>query len=246
MRAGCIDCGRPRRLPACLSSGIRSWTRPDNRPGMRSRQEPAMSMVNPVVPSDVHVARGAHSSPTVGTCLMELVSVIGGERFSDRPKCVHPTLATIARTVNDHVGDDSRQRLVTLLPTMMTGPPASDPRVGPAIALSCLDTAAQFEPGRLLSGHRRRVLHHLHAAELRVDERRRLRGVAWLSDLRRQFAVFRAVATATGLVFHYGDDALVALLNGATEAASRVGTPPTVAPAPPIARSRELAGAGAR
>ena len=40
-----------------------------------------MSMVNPVVPPDVHVARGAHSSPTVGTCLMELVSVIGGERF---------------------------------------------------------------------------------------------------------------------------------------------------------------------
>src|SRR3954466_14350365 len=113
-----------------------------------------MSIVNLALPPDARLSRGAHSSPTVGTCLMELASLMADERFGDRPKCVHPTLATIARTVNDHVGDATRQRLGTLLPAMMTGPVA-DRRVGPAIALSCLDTATSLEPARLLRAHQR-------------------------------------------------------------------------------------------
>lgn len=54
---------------------------------------------------------GAHRDAEAGSCLMEYVSVLAGERFSDRPGCTHPALAAIAWQVNDAVGHDARQEL---------------------------------------------------------------------------------------------------------------------------------------
>lgn len=62
------------------------------------------------------LSAGAHADPTAGACLMEYVSVLAGERPSDRPKCVHPGLAAVARVVNDAVADTVRQGLILLAP----------------------------------------------------------------------------------------------------------------------------------
>lgn len=65
------------------------------------------------------LARGRHTRPEEGSCLMEYVSVLAGERFGDRPGCTHPLLAWAARRTNDAVGDDVRPQLATLAPDLI-------------------------------------------------------------------------------------------------------------------------------
>ncbi|GLY46959.1 hypothetical protein Lesp01_06150 [Lentzea sp. NBRC 102530] len=58
------------------------------------------------------LARGWHRTPADGCCLMELTSVLAGEVWSDRPACVHPVLACVARCVNDQSTEEGRRRLL--------------------------------------------------------------------------------------------------------------------------------------
>ena len=50
---------------------------------------------------------------------MEFASVLAGERWSDHPSCTHPSLAYLARLVNDHISDDGRQQLAPLIPSVV-------------------------------------------------------------------------------------------------------------------------------
>lgn len=55
-------------------------------------------------PDGMPVLRGGkHRRPEDGSCLMEYVSVLAGERFSDRPRCTAPVLARLARHANDRL-----------------------------------------------------------------------------------------------------------------------------------------------
>ena len=47
---------------------------------------------------------------------MEMASYLAGERWSDHPKCTHPVLASLARCVNDALGDVRRQELAMMIP----------------------------------------------------------------------------------------------------------------------------------
>ena len=58
------------------------------------------------------LARGKHSSPRHGACVMELASMLAGERFSDRPRSVSPVIAAFLRGYNDLVDDHRRQDLM--------------------------------------------------------------------------------------------------------------------------------------
>lgn len=71
---------------------------------------------------------------------MELASYLAGERWSDHPACTHPLLAALARLVNDNVGDESRAKLVGLVPSII-GLASDDLRVDARIALRCATTA---------------------------------------------------------------------------------------------------------
>lgn len=64
------------------------------------------------------LARGRHRTPRRGASLTEVASLLAGEPWSDRPDCVHPLLADLARLVNDHVSDACRPELVTLAPAL--------------------------------------------------------------------------------------------------------------------------------
>jgi hypothetical protein len=59
----------------------------------------------------VRLGRGKHSSPEHGACVMELASMLAGERFTDRPRTVCPVIGAFLRTYNDAVDDDRRQGL---------------------------------------------------------------------------------------------------------------------------------------
>ncbi|WP_245777914.1 hypothetical protein [Lentzea xinjiangensis] len=58
------------------------------------------------------LSKGWHRTPADGWCLMELTSVLAGEVWSDRPACVHPVLACVARCVNDRSSEDGRRELL--------------------------------------------------------------------------------------------------------------------------------------
>lgn len=61
--------------------------------------------------ASVRLEPGRHRSADDGVCVVELASVIGGERFTDRPRCVDPVIGAFLRSWNDGVGYADRQRL---------------------------------------------------------------------------------------------------------------------------------------
>jgi hypothetical protein len=81
---------------------------------------------------------------------MELASYLAGESWSDHPSCTHPLLASLARDINDHVGDEVRSRLAPLIPEVI-GLTGDDPRVDAWIAreagLTALPIAAAERQG---------------------------------------------------------------------------------------------------
>jgi hypothetical protein len=61
--------------------------------------------------TSVRLEPGRHRSPNDGVCVVELASMLAGERFSDRPDCVCPVIGAFLRSWNDGVGYADRQRL---------------------------------------------------------------------------------------------------------------------------------------
>ena len=91
------------------------------------------------------LSAGKHWSPRRGACFMEFASFLAGERWSDQPRCTHPLLAQLAREVNDHVHDGSRQRLLPLVPSVI-GLTSDDARVDAHLALLAASTALPIAP----------------------------------------------------------------------------------------------------
>ena len=54
--------------------------------------------------SSVRLEPGRHRSPGDGVCVVELASMIAGEKFTDRPNCVCPVIGSFLRCWNDRAG----------------------------------------------------------------------------------------------------------------------------------------------
>lgn len=65
------------------------------------------------------LSAGRHRSARKGACFMEFASFLAGERWSDHPTCTDPTLATLARAVNDTMSDEHRGGLITDIPRVI-------------------------------------------------------------------------------------------------------------------------------
>jgi hypothetical protein len=65
------------------------------------------------------LSAGKHRNPRKGACFMEMASFLAGEKWSDRPKCTHPLLASMARLVNDALTDEERPRIAMLVPEVV-------------------------------------------------------------------------------------------------------------------------------
>ena len=63
--------------------------------------------------------KGAHDDAEAGMCLLEAVSYVAGEPFSDNPKCTSPVLGAFGRALNDVLPDDKRQALRDYIPSMI-------------------------------------------------------------------------------------------------------------------------------
>jgi len=59
----------------------------------------------------IKLSKGKHLSPEHGACVMELASMLAGERFSDHPRSVSRPIASFLRSYNDMLDDERRQDL---------------------------------------------------------------------------------------------------------------------------------------
>lgn len=102
---------------------------------------------------------------------MEYVSVLAGERFSDRPRCTRPALAWLGQRVNDAVSDAARDELILRAP-LLALPCPQDPteRILASVTLAAL--AAGADERRVHGAARRRVPGG--AARFRLGTRLRL------------------------------------------------------------------------
>jgi hypothetical protein len=95
------------------------------------------------------LGRGVHANPRRGCNVLEYASVLASERWSSRPRSVHPALADVADMVNDQMADDNRRLLTPLAPWLL-GTSTADPRAWPAITGVCIGAVLAWasEPGK--------------------------------------------------------------------------------------------------
>ena len=62
---------------------------------------------------------GSHKDLDAGACIMELVSYIANEPWSDHPKCACPILTQYAIRMNDKFNDEHRQLLKPIIPLLL-------------------------------------------------------------------------------------------------------------------------------
>jgi hypothetical protein len=134
------------------------------------------------------LARGRHKAAGHEACVMELVSFLNEEEWSDHPHCVQPVLAAAARAVNDRVSDEGRQRLVDLAPRL-AGTAKADWLVGAQLVVLCTQAAlnaprTQHEVWQELTAAQRtaRYLLGRQSAAERARCSWRVRATIWLLD----------------------------------------------------------------
>jgi hypothetical protein len=101
------------------------------------------------------LSAGRHRSAKRGACFMEFASYLAGERWSDHPACTHPSLASLARLVNDLTADSARSRLSVLIPSVV-GLNGDDPRIPLLVsvlaATSALPVASAMRQSTIATG----------------------------------------------------------------------------------------------
>jgi hypothetical protein len=85
------------------------------------------------------LSTGRHRNARRGACFMEYASFLAGLRWSDHPQCTHPSLAALARLVNDLTSDSNRSRLTVHVASVI-GLVGDDPRL--PVILSSLAAAS--------------------------------------------------------------------------------------------------------
>jgi hypothetical protein len=139
---------------------------------------------------------GTHLSPEEGACLMEWVSVLAGEPWSDAPATTHPLLAHLGRLVNDAMTPIGRQALIPLAPRLK-GLNSIDPAISAELAELTTGAALRVRPGLRLSWMHAAARRHLRLVTGRAATGRREGAV---TRLRRRIyhhgPAHRAVETA--------------------------------------------------
>lgn len=128
-----------------------------------------------VLPDGMPVlSRGRHTGPEEGACLMEYVSVLAGEPFTDHPACVEPLLIRLAWAVNDCAPPPVRATLVHLAPRL-AGTRNDNLLTAPTMLATCINTVARnasVEDDAFLLAARARAHRRLAKLEQRPSGRR--------------------------------------------------------------------------
>lgn len=79
-------------------------------------------MIARELPNNLVLSSGGHKAPGDGFCVMEAVSYIAGEPWSDTPQCTCPVIAAFLRSWNDAItNQETRTRLLVPLIPLVVG-----------------------------------------------------------------------------------------------------------------------------
>lgn len=150
------------------------------------------------------LSRGKHRNPRRGACFMEFASFLAGERWSDRPSCTHPALASLARLVNDWTTDAGRSAIAPMIPSVI-GLSAGTPTLELVLAIRSAAAAipvASEERQRLLAVGLIRTLQRLDAVDPAAADVQRSTVIAALHQVpyaekwaRQQIRLVRSATT---------------------------------------------------
>ena len=107
------------------------------------------SRPNPPLPP-AQLTPGTHLSPEDGACLMEWVSALAGEPWTDHPTTTHRLLAHLGRLVNDAMSPNARQGLIALGPRL-SGLDSQRPAMTAEVAELTTAYALSVRPGLRLA-----------------------------------------------------------------------------------------------
>jgi hypothetical protein len=89
--------------------------------------------------------RGSHNPNSGQACIMEYVSVLSGENFTDAPKCTHPVLGHLSRRVFDMMSsNDARHTMVPYIGRLFGTTPPQDPAERKALAIALAKSAVEW------------------------------------------------------------------------------------------------------
>jgi hypothetical protein len=129
-------------------------------------------------------------------CVMELVSRLAREPWTDRPACVHPVLSSVARAVHDHSSSVGRRELLQLAPQFLdTARPGFESSA--RLVSVCVSTA--LAGGETTGEERRRLAAAYQTAQHLLGGDERPAGAArwWLPVLGRRSEAFYRTFVAT-------------------------------------------------
>ncbi|MDL5157376.1 hypothetical protein [Actinomycetospora termitidis] len=165
---------------------------------------------------------GAHRDARSGSCVMEYVSVLAGERFTDRPQCTHPAVAALAWQVNDAVSHDARQALALRAVDLVGAGRDHDGPVRPLVLAAIARAGLALDPQNRFFG---RLERRIEAARARADARRaagqdpgdgaggRLSTLLHVGPVNHACAHLLVAARAAGLDGSARDGVMLALLD---------------------------------
>ena len=89
------------------------------------------------------LSKSSHSGPQEGMCVMEMVSFLAGEEWSDNPPCSSPVVARFCQVINDRFGQDVRDKLQAYVPRLIgTASPNHDGERAEFLAWAAVRTFA--------------------------------------------------------------------------------------------------------
>src|SRR6195952_4079109 len=183
---------------------------------------------------------GAHRDAEAGSCLMEYVSVLAGERFTDRPRCTHPALAAVAWQVNEALSHEARQELGLRAVDLVGAGRDLDGPVRPLVLAAVARAGLRLDPtSRFFTRLARRVEEaQAKAAQRRAEGRDagdgaggRIATLLHVGPVNHACAHLLVASRAAGLDATARDAVLVDLLDDCL-AAARAGRIPTPAAVP--------------
>jgi hypothetical protein len=166
------------------------------------------------------LSRGRHARAEEGACLMEYVSVIAGEPFSDHPGCVEPLLVRLAWAVNDTAPPPVRARLVHFAPRLI-GTRNDSPKTAPTLLTACIEAVASvvdLEQDAYLVAARARAGRRLAKLEQRASGRR----VRWADKRYRRWHADDVLRECVRLTATEAPNSLPKLLEAALESVEDV------------------------
>lgn len=58
------------------------------------------------------ITEGSHTNAGEGACIMEMVSFLNGDEWTDYPTCTYKVISSLAQTVNDYIDNDKDRQLI--------------------------------------------------------------------------------------------------------------------------------------